>query len=362
MNALREALLETAQAWCDPSYPVRRQAELRALSENPFFTPEAVGYAIQARLSGLSREALERWIGTDAPLSEPARIAIVHPGNIPLVGWEDLVAAVLMGHAVWSRPSRRNRALLMAFVQDWRRRVPGLPVRWIEDLEEALPGVDGLIASGSDETVRLLRQLALKVGLGPERLLLRGHRFAVAWCEPDCAPEDLFALARDSWLYEGRGCRSVAVIWAPAGLDPGRFWEAYRQFRALFPAPQAAIEALRGERALYEALRPWLPGLWSDPAGLLSVGPPEPRRPGHVRWTLYSRPEEVLSWLEAHRDRIQVVVAQRSPPTGWEPMWARPGEAQCPPLDWRPDGVDTIAWLRAIKPRICSDRESTYAR
>jgi hypothetical protein len=43
-------------------------------------------------------------------------------------------------------------------------------------------------------------------------------------------------------------------------------------------------------------------------------------------------------------------------------MWARPGEAQCPPLDWRPDGVDTIAWLRAIKPRICSDRESTYAR
>lgn len=233
-GALWEALLETVRLWRNSSYPVRRAAEEAALRENPFFSPETIRYRLDTRLHDLELEALRRWLGPEL-VSDPARVLLLHPGNLPMVGLEDLLATLLVGHEAWSRPSRRDRALLVAFCEDWRRRFPELPLRWVEELEPAMSSVDGLIASGSDQTASWVRALARRAGLSPERLLVRGHRFGVAWSTSDWDEADFLGLAHDVWLYEGHGCRSVSLVWAPAGLDPERLWRAYAEFRRRFP-------------------------------------------------------------------------------------------------------------------------------
>jgi len=83
---------------------------------------------------------------------------------------------------------------------------------------------------------------------------------------------------------------------------------------------------------------------------LLSRGEADVQGPGHLRWVEYEDLDEVAAWLTRHRDELQLVVARPAVaeclPAALpvEPL----GEAQRPPLDWRPDGVDTLAFLASL--------------
>ena len=85
-------------------------------------------------------------------------------------------------------------------------------------------------------------------------------------------------------------------------------------------------------------------------AFLVSRGEPEVQPPGHVRWIEYEGVDAAAAWIERHRDRIQVVSARpgflQTLPEAWAhcPL----GSAQRPPLDWRPDGIDTLGAIASF--------------
>jgi hypothetical protein len=156
-------------------------------------------------------------------------------------------------------------------------------------------------------------------------------------------------LAEDLLLHEGHGCRNVALVFAPEGLDADPYFEALAVFRGTFPAHHGTPGSLTLQRAFLKAVG--TPHAFGENLEfLVSRGEAEVQRPGHVRWVPVKNLGEADRWIADHRDELQVVAARRGLRIGGVDDRARCllGQTQRPPLDWWPDGRDTMAFLRGI--------------
>lgn len=341
------AIAEAAERWRDPEHPARAEAVARTLALPNTFTPEAVAFAVNQQVALLTEEALRAWVGGRYRGSS-SRVAVVGPGNIPFADLQDWLAVVLSGHAYFGALSSRSPFLLPAFAAETEARGCRRVSRF-GALEDGAPDYEAVIASGHAETMANMAAWCDRLGIPSARRLLRGHRYAVAVLDGRESADELEGLAEDALLHEGRGCRNVAVIWAPAAYSPDGFLDALAAFRGVFPAHPKTVASLKMPQAMLEALG--LPHAYGDDLSfVLSKGGPEPREPGHLRWSEYEALDTVAEWLVRHTGELQLLVAaprvsQRLP----APIEVvLPGWAQRPALDWRPDGVDTMAFLAQI--------------
>lgn len=117
----------------------------------------------------LSRDKIERWLACyERPATLPSRtVLVVMAGNIPLVGFFDLLCVVTAGHRCLVKMSSKD-AVLMSFVIDQLKKIePGVPVA----VYDGATPFDAAIATGSDNANRYFRSLYAGV-----RTLLRGNR------------------------------------------------------------------------------------------------------------------------------------------------------------------------------------------
>jgi len=76
------------------------EAKQRASLINPWFTPEFIDIA-NGNLAKhfLDKQKLENWISSyKIEIVDPKRVGIVMAGNIPLVGFHDLLCVFITGH------------------------------------------------------------------------------------------------------------------------------------------------------------------------------------------------------------------------------------------------------------------------
>jgi Acyl-CoA reductase (LuxC) len=344
---LLSALVETASAWLDVEYGPRVEAEDASLACENRFTAQALAFAVNQQMSQLTEENLLTWIPGPSNTCN-ADVALLTAGNIPLVGLQDLLGIVLSGGKCVVVLSSKSPALLPAFVDDWRKRAPDLPVSF-HDLNSALNRCDSVVAGGSDRTMDVIRTRLEDAGIDLKRALLRGHRNSVAILEANWRSDDYARLAEDIWLHEGLGCRSVALLFAQDDLSPDALLKASAEFRAVFPPHPASRGALELQRALLSATDQ------SHAHGenlefLISRGEAEIQGPGHLRWSPYRKLSDVTSWLEMKRHDIQIIVAKPACdsiiPEGIQIV--RPGNAQRPVLGWKQDGIDLIEFLATL--------------
>lgn len=346
-DGLIEGIAAVAAKWRDPAYERRSRAVWKTLDAENVFTEEALAFAVNQQMALATADRIEAWIaGRSAPRRRT--VGVLNAGNIPLVGLQDFLAVVLTGHRYVGTISSKSPALLPAFVADLRERLPSLEAEFA-GWQDVFASAGALIATGSDETLDWARQECRRHGISPERRLMRGHSFGVAVLGARETDDEYERLAEDALLHEGVGCRNVAIIWAPRGLPPDPLLEAFARFRAVFPAHESTPGRLAMQQAFLEAVdqaHAFGEGL----EFLLSRGDPEEQQPGHVRWTEYDDLAEVNQWLEAQASRIQLVVASEAVCEHLTEAvdLHRLGDAQRPGMDWRPDGVDTVAFLTAL--------------
>lgn len=343
---LIEALAQTARRWRDPDHPARAEAVARTLGVDNRFTTEAIAFALNQQLHQLTPAALHRWHG-GRQTPAPCTVGVLHPGNLPMVALQDFLAVLLAGHRYLGVLSSRCPFLLPAFVQEVRAVFPDLPARF-GTLDDVWREAGALLATGSDETMAEIAAACDAHDLSPARRLLRGHRYGVAVLDGRETAQEREGLAEDVWLHEGYGCRNVALVWAPMGTAPDPYLAAFAAFRGVFPAHASTPGALRMQQAFLQALGQ--PHAWGEGLEfLVSRGEPQVQRPGHLRWVEYTDLAEVRVWLDAHRHAVQVVVARPAVAEHLRPISVEPlGEAQRPPLDWQPDGIDTLGWLAQL--------------
>ena len=124
---------------------------------NPWFTRESLMKALKGIASMLEEEVLEKWLnpyGIKAIATESQlTVALVLAGNIPMVGFHDLMSVLASGHRVLAKPSSKDERLIRKVAEVLSAIDPEIGSR-IHFTDGKLSGMDAVIATGSDNSAR----------------------------------------------------------------------------------------------------------------------------------------------------------------------------------------------------------------
>lgn len=299
-----------------------------AIEANPWFTRGDILRSVEAiRLTMLQRHKLERWLAHYTPASTPQRVALIMAGNIPLVGFFDLMCVLLSGHKCYVKPSSKDRVLMRYVVDELRSISPDIA---IYDYS-ADDSYDLAIATGGEDANRYFDE-----HFASTRRLLRGSRHSIAVLDGSETEVEIEALATDITAYSGLGCRSVSMIFYPKGLTPK------------LALRNASCKKLEQNIRSRKALLMMQGSQFDDYVGYIATrGTTFPKSLGEVTLHAYTTLSDVEIWLREHSEDVQCVVSHISSLNAHLPFGRiiSFGSAQYPALDDYADGVDTMAFL-----------------
>ncbi len=179
----------------------------RAENNNNWFTKESVESALNGIALMLSAEKLETWLSIYElkEVENPKLIGLMMAGNIPAVGFHDLMCVILSGNVAVIKVSSTDEILVKWIIKkliEIDERMEKL-IR----IEEMLKGMDAYIATGSDNSSRYFNYY-----FGKYPHVIRQNRTSIAVLSGNETTEDYLGLGRDIFQYYGLGCRNVSKI------------------------------------------------------------------------------------------------------------------------------------------------------
>ena len=185
----------------------------RARNQNAWFDLPNVRAAVVGIAHLLAEKTLRQWAARYP--SEPRtvrQIGVVMAGNIPLVGFHDLLRILLSGHVVLAKLSADDTAL-MTWIMD---ELLTIEPRFADSIRVVprLNAADAFIATGSDNTARYFDYY-----FGKRPHLIRRNRTSVAVLTGRETSSELALLAPDIFQYYGLGCRNVSKLYVPEGYN-----------------------------------------------------------------------------------------------------------------------------------------------
>jgi hypothetical protein len=196
---------------------------------NRWFTPANTRQALIACGKWLEPETLDLWMQRYSPGDEPARrIGLVLAGNLPLVGWHDVLCVILSGNTAVIKCSSSDSILIPSVMKAWSELSGDVLSGRFEWSQGPMKEIEALVATGSNNTRRHFDQYFHSV---PR--ILRGQRTSVAVLDGDETIEDCRALGHDVFDYFGLGCRSVTKLFLPHGFDLDRLFGVWVEWSHL---------------------------------------------------------------------------------------------------------------------------------
>lgn len=311
--------------------PVRQES----LLENSWFTDPWIEKAATA-VAGtmLMEESLAQWLGKyEFPRNfSPKNIGLVMAGNIPLVGWADLMAVLVCGHTPYVKCSSKDR-VLMTWMMDTVKEID--PAVSIHPLEEGSV-IDAVIATGSNIANRYFESRFKGV---PS--LFRRNRTSVAVLSGEESDEQLMSLWDDIFLYFGLGCRSVTRVFIPQHFDLGRIISLYAE-KENETLHKNFGDCYRYNKALHRLeSEPFTDARYFTLAAATAAGMPPV---AEIAYHRYQKPEDAGTWIAVNDAEIQCVSTAFMDHPRAVPL----GQSQYPRLWDYPDGEDTMAFLLSV--------------
>ena len=207
--------------------PELLEIKQKAEWENPWFTQEFINLSIKNIAEKfLPKEKLEAWVKKYNLADENPQqknIGIVMAGNIPLVGFHDLLSVFVSGHKATIKPSSKDDVLIKHIAEklnEWNPETIALI-----EFAENLKGCGAYITTGSNNSSRYFEYY-----FGKYPNIIRRNRSSVAVLTGNETKEELELLADDIQLYYGLGCRNVSKIYVPEGYDFIPLLEALKKY------------------------------------------------------------------------------------------------------------------------------------
>ncbi len=193
---------------------------------NAWFTKENTQSAIDAIAATLTEDVLQNWLAQYPTAGQaPAKnIGLILAGNIPLVGFHDVLSVLLAGHKAVIKTSSQDNRLIRYLLQKLTEFEPAIASRF--EFVERLQGFNAVIATGSDNTSRYFEYYFGKV---PH--IIRKNRNSIAVLSGNETTAELSALGHDIFDYFGLGCRNVSKLFVPEGYNFTPFFEAIEQYQ-----------------------------------------------------------------------------------------------------------------------------------
>lgn len=306
-----------------------------AVNQNNWFTKDNIDSAIEAIGIMLKQDDLENWAATYVfSTTTNKHIGLVMAGNIPLVGFHDLLCVLLSGNTAIVKLSSQDEFLMTYIINQLAIINPD--IKPFIKISDRLNETDAVIATGSDNTARYFKHY-----FGKNPHIIRQNRTSIAVLNGNESIDEIKVLGNDIFQYYGLGCRNVSKIYVPTVFDHTSFIGAlmpfeptieHHKFRNNYDYNKSIYLVNRephldsGFFLLYES---------TDLVSPISV----------IYYEKYSNEAELNLNISANQDKIQAIVSNK----GWYEGSIPFGTAQCPTLEDYADGVDTMEFLTGLK-------------
>ena len=315
-------------------YASFQQAIRKAEIANPWFTETLVKQAIEGVCKMLQRNVLQQWLAKYPAIPNMVtgkKVAAVLAGNIPLVGFHDMLSVLVSGHAFLGKLSSKDKALML----EVKRVLCQIDASFNELLfftEDRLAEFDAVIATGSNNSSRYFDYY-----FGKYPNIIRKNRSSVAILTGNETAENFKALANDIFMYFGLGCRNVSKLYVPEGFDLPQMIDNFEHYNHLRNHNKYANN-YEYNRAIF--LMNKVPHL--DNGFLLVKEDKSFNSPiGVLHYQYYSDTQKLKAELSFNAHNLQCVVGAGGFTNTEIPL----GQAQYPEVWDYADGVDTIEFL-----------------
>jgi hypothetical protein len=263
-------------------------------------------------------------------------VGLVLAGNIPLVGFHDILCVYVAGHKAQIKQSSKDEYVL-PYLLKLLAKFDERAAAYFE-LVDTMADYDAVIATGSNNSARYFETYFAKV---PH--IIRKNRNAVAVLSGEETEEEMRALGNDVFQYFGLGCRNVSKLYVPEGYDLDPLLHVFHEWKGLQNHTKwknnfdynYALTTLNKESFHL--------------TGPLMVLEAEaiPSRIGTLHFEYHSDKKALEKELLAKREEIQLVVTPSDYLNVDLPTFNY-GQAQQPALSDYADGVDTLAFLLGL--------------
>lgn len=306
-----------------------QQACLQAEQQNPWFTQAFISLSLKNIATHyLQKKILIDWVAHYSFVQQPPKIVgLTLAGNIPLVGFHDLLCVFISGHKAAIKLSSKDEKLFTYIITKLIKWEPKAAT--FLDIRQDLKNCDAYIATGSNNSARYFAYYFQKY---PH--IFRRNRTSAAILTGGETEKDLSLLAEDMMLYYGMGCRNLSHVFVPNGYDFIPLMNALKAYHFYLDAHKyknnydyrLALLLMNGVK-------------YMDAGGILLLENDSLFAPmSCIHYSYYDHREKLLENLKQQED-LQCIVGDGGTPFG---------SAQSPSITDYADGVDTMQFLCSL--------------
>ncbi len=302
---------------------------------NPFFTDEFCRISLQGISEWMKKDLLEDWLSEYPDSNTSQRVGLIMAGNLPLVGWHDVMSIFAHGHICRYKTSSQDEILPTFLINVLTTEYPAA-ASYFEKTEQ-MKGIDAIIATGSNASAAQFDYYFRNI---PR--LIRGAKSSLGLIYGFENREELSTLCDDIMQYFGMGCRSITKLLVPADYDFREFFEALEKYRYLTNHYRFQNNAIYHKAIFLMNGDPFLENdilILRENEALFSP-------PGVLNFQRYRDMEEARQIIENDKQKMQCMVSHQGQFPGSIPF----GTAQKPGLKDYADGIDTTEFLQKLLP------------
>ena len=303
-----------------------------AVAQNRWFTHDSIRQALSYWAKQLNQEALRKWIiPYEIKETNPKRVMLILAGNIPLVGFHDVLCTYVSGHISVIKSSQKD-SVLIAFLMEQLIKIDNKAADKFVLVSHTTTNFEAVIATGSTNSSRYFDYYFKKY---PH--IIRRNRNSLAYLEQSERQEHLKLLCNDVFDYFGLGCRNVTHLLLQKGFDLNRLVEELNRRTELLTHNKymnnvdyhRSIFIMNGQgfKDAGTALLVESQSI-SSPIGVI-----------HYQWV--DNEQEAAAYIQAQQNAIQCVVSASD-------MHLNFGDTQQPALGDYADQIDTLDFLLAL--------------
>jgi hypothetical protein len=315
------------------SNPAIEKAITCSCNDNYWFTKENILKALDAVADRmLDGKKLSDWVSNYSfDRFGMHKTGLIMAGNIPLVGFQDLLCVLLSGNIAVIKPSSKDKYLIKTLCGILSDKFPALAERIV--FTDVKPqDINAVIATGNNNSARYFRAEYKDIPL-----LARKNRYSVAVLDGTETCNEMEALGDDILSYFGLGCRNVSNIFVPENYDWSLFFRSIEKYSHV-TNHQGYNDCFRYQRALSELsgenyLTNGFVIIRENRIAFSSIAV--------INYNVYEDIERVKTSLASQKDRIQCVVSK----TNCIENTISFGQSQLPELTDYADEIDTMNFL-----------------
>lgn len=306
------------------------EAITMATENNYWFSHQDIIRSMEAIAHNMLQEnILEQWLSAYSFPNTYRRVGIVMAGNIPLVGFHDLLCVLITGSGAVVKFSSKDTALMQIVCELLLSFNPEFS---IEISGRKLVNIDGLIATGSNNTARYFESEYKNI---PK--IIRKNRFSVAILDGMESLEELELLTQDMFTYYGLGCRNVSNLFIPQAYSFDHLIEICKKRRDLMKN-EGYRNSYRYRKALLKLKE--IPFVDAETV-IFYENSLDYSSLASVYFQKYSKLEEVSELLKIRGESIQCIVSKRNITQNSLNF----GQTQSPYVSDYADNIDTIKFI-----------------